>query len=90
MCVADFAPLSPLLHNLALIVIYITGTNMLLGVVVITCMVICKQSKCILIEITSRRVLTIIFYDQNTLGGAITHNMTKPFAAVTLDVSRSA
>jgi hypothetical protein len=53
-------------------------------------MVICMQSKCILIEITSRRVLTIISYDQNTLGGAITCNMSKPFAAVTLDVSCSA
>jgi hypothetical protein len=32
----------------------------------------------------------LIFYDQNTLGGAITHNMSKPFAAVTLYVSRLA
>jgi hypothetical protein len=71
-------------------VICITGTNMLLEVVVITRMVICKQSKCILIEITSGRVLTIISYDQNMLGGAITRNMSKPFAAATLDVSRSA
>jgi hypothetical protein len=63
---------------------------MLLGMVVITCMVICMQSKCILIELTSERVLTIISYDQNMLGGAITHNMSKAFAAVTLDVSRSA
>jgi hypothetical protein len=53
-------------------------------------MVICKPSKCILIEITSGRVRTIISYDQDTLGGAITHNMSKPFAVVTLDVSHSA
>jgi hypothetical protein len=71
-------------------VICITGTNMLLGVVVITCMVSSKQSKYILIEITSKRVLTIISYDQNTLGGAVMHNMSKPFTAVTLVVSRSA
>jgi hypothetical protein len=71
-------------------VICITGTNMLLRVVVITCMVIYKQSKCIINEITSGRVFTIISYDQNTLEGAITHNMSKPFVAVTLDVSRSA
>jgi hypothetical protein len=63
---------------------------MLLGVVIITFMVIYKQSKYILIEITSGRVLTIISFDQNTLGGAITHNMSNLFAAVTLDVSHSA
>jgi hypothetical protein len=71
-------------------VICITGTNILLGVVIITCMVSCKQSECIVIEITSGRVLIIIFYDQNTLGGAIMYNMSKPFAAVTLYVSHSA
>jgi hypothetical protein len=75
------------LHNLALILICIPGTNMLLGVVVITYMVSCKQSKCIVIKISSGRVLTNIFYDQNTLGGALTHNMSKPFAEVTLYVS---
>jgi hypothetical protein len=63
---------------------------MLLRVVIITCMISCKQSECIVIEITSGRVLTIIFYDQNTLGGAIMDNMSKPFAAVTLYVSRLA
>jgi hypothetical protein len=63
---------------------------MLIGVVVITCMISCKQSECIVIEITSGRELTIVFYDQNMLGGAITHNMSKPFAAMTLFVSHSA
>jgi hypothetical protein len=53
---------------------------MLLGVIVITCMVSYKQSECIIIEITCGRVLTI----------EITHNMSKPFAAVTLYVSRLA
>jgi hypothetical protein len=71
-------------------VICITGTNLLLGVVVITCMINCKQSEYIIIEITSGRVLTIISYDQNTLGGAITHNMSEAFEVVTLYVSRSA
>jgi hypothetical protein len=71
-------------------VICITGTNLLLGVVVITCMISCKQSEYIIIEITSGRVLTIISYDQNMLGGAITHNMSEAFEVVTLYVSHSA
>jgi hypothetical protein len=95
MCVADFDPLSPFVYEAHAAKL---GSHSdvhhqyqyLIRVVIITFMVICKQSKCILLEITSRTVLTIISYDQNTLGGAITHNMSKPFAAVTLDVSRSA
>jgi hypothetical protein len=63
---------------------------MIYGVVIITCMVNCKQSECIIIEITNRRVLTIIFYDLNMHGGAITHDMSKPFVAVTFYVSRLA
>ena len=54
-----------------------------------TCMISCKQSTCIFIEITSRSILTIIFDNQNPLTWTVTNHMSKALAPVTLNLPSS-
>ena len=75
-----------MLHNEALIAVGYTCINIFFWTLLTTCMVSRKKCECIFIKFTSRGVLTIIFYNQNTFSWAVTHDMPKPLAPVTLNV----